>query len=612
MESQFHPAATNQGQSYVGSTDTYPGRGVVMVSTIGARAEDELELTDYLRILRRRWIWVAAIVSVVLALAFVVTVTRHQSYTSTAQVSVGNSAAQDAIQSGARNAASSTRVLSNEVNLAASDSVRSQVESQLGLVPKVKIAAAEAADAIDFTGTGPTADDAAAYANTWAQVYVEVKRQQAADSITGAIDAFEADLAKLRTQRQDLRQPIDDLEDKVSGTDNTAQKAVLQGQLTRLQGDLEPELDLIDARVQAVAQNITNLQLNSRLAASGTAQIVQVAAPPQVPTNAPLSRNLVLAMVVGLILGAAAALLAENLDRTIKGPDDLAALGVPILGLIPDPGRHLSAAELPLATMRHPGSAPAEAYQKVRTAVEFTLLGRHISSLLITSPNQAEGKTTLATNLAWAMSAVDHRVALIDVDFRRPRIHEVFGCDPEPGLSDNLRSGMPLSEMAVRVGEPGTRNLVVIPTGSLPPNPSDFVASPGFTAVIRDLEAEADLVILDAPPVGPVSDALSIGRDVDAVIVVVRARSTTRENLIDTLDSLRQVGADVIGICLVGIRQQSGDYGRYERREQPPTGLSRRRNQTQPDDPAAAGQVLDLRRPPSTRRTPPAPMARRA
>jgi Mrp family chromosome partitioning ATPase len=156
-----------------------------------------------------------------------------------------------------------------------------------------------------------------------------------------------------------------------------------------------------------------------------------------------------------------------------------------VLGEIPTPDRNLPLAELPLATMRHTGSPVAEAYQKVRTAVEFALLGRRINSLLVTSPNQSEGKTTLSTNLAWAMSAVDHRVALVDVDYRRPRIHQIYGCDAQPGLSDSLLTGAPLTEVALRVDEHRGGNFIVIPTGTKPPSPADFVASPGFTSGIR-------------------------------------------------------------------------------------------------------------------------------
>ena len=405
-----------------------------MVNTIDARSDDELELTDYLRILQRRWVWVVLLMAVVVALAVAFTVTQEPRFSATAQVSLGNSAAQEAIQGGfGANGSAALRELSNEVNLALSDEVRHEVDDQLGLEPQVVISAADESDAIRFTATATTAEAAANHANTWATVYVETKRQQATISLNEAIDAFQSDLAELRAERQILRQPIDDLEDQLAtATTATAttdeDRVLLESQLNRMKGDLEPELGLVDARVQAVAENIANLELSNRLAATGEARIVQKAAPPQAAVNASLARNLVLATIVGLILGAAAALLAENLDRTIKNTEDIALDGIPVLGGIPEPGRHLSDAELPLATMRHAGTPVAEAYHKVRTAVEFALLGRQINSLLITSPNQAEGKTTLAANLAWAMSAVDHRVALIDVDFRRPRIRQ-----PEPG-----------------------------------------------------------------------------------------------------------------------------------------------------------------------------------
>lgn len=530
-----------------------------MVSASGATAH-ELDLADYLRIMRRRWLWIIVPAATVCVLAGALSAAQSPSWSATAQVSLGGSAAQEAISGGSGGA--SIRELSNEVDLAVSDQVRQEVAGRLGgHVPAVHIAPAGASDAIIFTATASNAQAAADAANTWADVYVEAKRQDAIDSIDSTVSAFQQDLTDFREERVRIRKPIDDLEDRLAATSDEAERAVLEGQLARLESDLEPDLNVVDAKVQAVASSIAELQLSSRLAAAGAARVVQVAAPPQHPTNASLERNLLLGLVIGLILGAAAALLVENLDRTIKGPDDIAALGLPLLGGIPEPARPLEEGDLALATLRHPRSPVAEAYQKVRTAVEFALLGREINSLLITSPDQGEGKTTSAANLAWAMSAVDHRVALIDVDFRRPRIHRIFECPLQPGLSDNLRSGVPLEQLAVRVGTPGSRNLVVIPTGALPPNPGEFVASPAFAAVIRDLEHQADLVILDAPPVGPVSDPVSIGRIVDAVIVVARSGRTTRDQLRDTVDSLRQVGADVIGVCLVGVA--SSEYGSY-------------------------------------------------
>jgi capsular exopolysaccharide synthesis family protein len=518
--------------------------------------DDELELTDYVRILRRRWVWVLIPFLGLLAVSGLLTANQAPRYCATAQVFIAPSEAQRGLQ-GDSNVLIANRDLANEINIAFSDAVRGEVVSILGVDPDVTVTGDNESDILWFEGCGPDAESAPLYANTWAQVYVSTKQGEAAASIEAAVSGFQDRLQTLRENRRTTREPLDDLEDRLARAGDAA-SATLRADVDRLRADLAVELGLIDAQIQTIASAITQLELNSELARTGTAQVIQVAAPPTSAANAPLSRNLVLGGIVGLILGAAIALLAENLDRSIKTSDDIT--GIPVLGSIPKPGRELVDSELALAAMNHTGSTVAEAYQKVRTSVEFALLGRHITSLLITSPSESAGKTTTSSNLAWAMSAVDHRVVLVDVDFRKPRIHEVFQCPPEPGLSDNLLHGTALSRLALRVDDDRS-NMVVIPTGAQPPSPGDFVASPAFSNLLRNLEAEADLVILDAPPVLPVSDALSIARQVDAVIVVAKAGKTTGRELTKTVDSLRAVGADVLGVCLVGVREDQSSYG---------------------------------------------------
>jgi capsular exopolysaccharide synthesis family protein len=519
--------------------------------------DDELELADYFRILQRRWPWVLAPLVAVVGLAAGLSVAQADVFCSTAQVLLADSEAQVAIQ-GDSNVFVASRDLANEINIAYSDTVRGQVISQLGFDPEVDVTGDADSDVLWFEGCGASPQLSADYANAWADVYVETKQQQAADSIGGAIGGFEIRLGELRQRRQTVRQPLDQLEIRLGAASTESRRAALQVEVDRLAADLAVELQLIDAQFETIASTISLLELDSELARTGTARVIQVAAPPLGPSNAPISRNLVLGAVVGLILGAAAALLVENLDRSIKSAEDIA--GVPVLGSIPRPGRELANVELALATMNHTESSVAEGYQRVRTALEFALLGRKITSLLITSPDKAEGKTTTSANLAWAMSAVDHRVVLADVDFRRPRIHDVFRCPPEPGLSDNLLHGTPLNKLALRVDNQRS-NMVIIPTGVQPPSPGDFVASPAFSGLLRNLEAEADLVILDSPPVLPVSDALSIARQVDGVIVTARAGRTSRQQLTKTVESLRAVGADVLGICLTGVKGQAEPYG---------------------------------------------------
>lgn len=519
--------------------------------------DDELELADYFRILQRRWPWVMMPLLAVVGLAGGLSVAQSEVYCSTAQVLLADSEAQVAIQ-GDSNVFVASRDLANEINIAYSDKVRGKVISQLGFDPEVDVTGDADSDVLWFEGCGASPELSADYANAWADVYVETKQQQAAESIGAAVGGFELRLSELRERRQTLRQPLDQLETRLAAATSEQRTAALQVEVDRLSAELAVELQLIDAQFETIASTISLLELDSELARTGTARVIQVAAPPLRPSNAPMSRNLVLGAVVGLILGAAAALLVENLDRSIKSAEDIA--GVPVLGSIPRPGRELAGVELALATMNHTDSSVAEGYQRVRTALEFALLGRKITSLLITSPDKAEGKTTTSANLAWAMSAVDHRVVLADVDFRRPRIHDVFRCPPEPGLSDNLLHGTPLNKLALRVDSKRS-NMVIIPTGVQPPSPGDFVASPAFSGLLRNLEAEADLVILDSPPVLPVPDALSIARQVDGVIVTARAGRTSRQELTRTVESLRAVGADVLGVCLTGVKAQTEPYG---------------------------------------------------
>lgn len=552
-------------------------------------ADDELELTDYLRILRRRWPWVLLPFLTVVGLATAFTLRQPARYCSTAQVLLADSEAQVAIQ-GDSNVFVASRDLANEINVAYSDTVRGEVISQLRVDPDVDVTGDADSDVLWFQGCGPTASLATQYANTWANVYVATKQQQAADSISAAVGGFEVRLGELRERRQQIREPLDALEDRLAVA-SVANQAALQVQVDRMQADLAVELQLVDAQLQSIASTITLLELDSELAGTGTARVIQIAAPPSSPSNAPLSRNLVLGGVVGLILGAAAALLVENLDRSIKTSDDIA--GVPVLGSIPRPGRDLTGVDLSLATMNYNGSSVAEGYQKVRTAVEFARLGRKITSLQVTSPDQAEGKTTTSANLAWAMSAVDHRVVLADVDFRRPRIHDVFGCPPEPGLSDNLLHGTPLNRLALRVDDDRS-NMVIIPTGAQPPSPGDFVASPAFSGLLRNIEAEADLVILDSPPVLPVSDSLSIARQVDAVIITARAGKTSRYQLTKAVESLRAVGADVLGVCLIGVKAESASYGYGYGYGGSGRGARKRRKARRERTPNVPREIIDL------------------
>ena len=193
-----------------------------------------------------------------------------------------------------------------------------------------------------------------------------------------------------------------------------------------------------------------------------------------------------------------------------------------------------------------------------------------IKTVMVTSPNASEGKSTTSSNLALALSSVGQRTVLLDVDYRRGRVHDIFGIKQTPGMSDVILNGADMRSVSCAVNEPGLQNmLLVLPTGTVPPSPAAFVGTHGFLSSLDDLRAQADRVVLDAPPILAVSDAHTLGKHVDAVVVTARAGETTKGELTEVLTVMKQTGANVVGIVLIGV-EEAETYARqyYYRSEE--------------------------------------------
>lgn len=525
----------------------------------------ELELSDYVAILRRRWPWLLAPLLLVPALALLFTLRQDDVYSATARVLLAESAAQEAVDGGINNTSARARELNNEINLARSDDAEASVRQLLGLddddpLPSGTITADSTSDVLEFQFEASTPENAATIANTWAEAYVALKQSDAAASITATVNELEATLQELRDERAAVRADLEALEDRLARASEEARPS-LQLQVDREASAISGELGLIDAQIAANIQSITRLELSGELAATGTARVFQRAAPPLSPTNAPASRNLVLGVLVGLILGAALALLVENLDQTVKTSDDIQRLGFNTLGAIPKPSKNLRRLELAMVGLTNPDSSVADAYQKVRTALQFTAIEGNIKSFVVTSPNQGDGKTTTSVNLAIAFSSIDQRVVLVDSDLRRPRVHSVFNTSLVPGITDSLLDEIPLADIAVRTADsPDT--LAALPAGTQPPNPATFLSSKMFHDLATDLTQSADLVVYDAPPVLAVADALSVSQHADGVVLVTFAGKTKRDDLQHAAQNIASAGSKLLGVVIVGVKD-SGRYGQY-------------------------------------------------
>ena len=522
----------------------------------------EYGLLDYLDIVRKRWLWMVLPVVALAAASVAWTVTRPPLYESSASVLLADTASQRTLDPSSQNTGFLSRELSNEISLARSDVVEGLVEDELGRLPKVAISSESDADVLVFRATASMADDAALFANTWAEKYIQVKREEAVRDIRAATVSLQARLEELRAQRQQLRAPLDDLDDRISSAADPADAAALQRQYDRLADDLRYELELVTGQAEATVASLTDLELRAELSSVGEARVVQVAAPPLATSNAPLSRNVALGVTLGLLAGFGLALLAETRDNTIKNASDVLAItDVPVLASIPVADKRQQA-QLGIATHRDPEGSYADGYHKVRSSLEFASFETDLKTVLVTSASASEGKSTTSSNLALAFSSVGKRTVLLDVDFRRARQHQIYGIAQTPGLSDVVLYGAEMSSVAYSIAEQGLDNLLVVPTGTVPPSPAAFVGTSGFLNTIDWIREHADVVILDAPPLLAVSDPHTMAKHVDAVVLTALAGKTTKSELLEVITVLGQVGANVLGVVLVGV-EESETYGKY-------------------------------------------------
>ena len=282
-----------------------------------------------------------------------------------------------------------------------------------------------------------------------------------------------------------------------------------------------------------------------------------------VPVSPRKTLNIGLGVLLGLALGLAAAILREVLDNTVRSPQVLRTMSeAPVLGVIAaDRGSKKS----PLIVDNHARSVRAEAFRQLRTNLQFIDAARPVGVLVVTSSIANEGKSTTAINLAVSFSDSGRRVLLIEADLRRPRVAEYLGLEGAVGLTNVLVGQAAIDDVLQPWGRGG---LTVLPSGTIPPNPSELMGSPLMAELIIQLRKSFDMIIIDTPPVLPVTDAAVASRLVDGVVLVVRYGKTTRNQVSTALRSLTAVDARVLGTVLTmspvkGAEAYSA-YGYYE------------------------------------------------
>lgn len=284
------------------------------------------------------------------------------------------------------------------------------------------------------------------------------------------------------------------------------------------------------------------------------------------PVSPRPARNLALALVLGLLLGVGLAVLRETLDNTVKNPEDaLDAAGSPTLGAI---AYDSQAAKRPLIVSDSPRSVRSEAFRQLRTNLQFVQVDGPLRSLVLTSSVPREGKSTSACNLAITLAQAGVRVCLLEGDLRRPRVADYLGLESAVGMTDVLIGRVKLEDVLQPWGD---GMLEVLPSGPLPPNPSELLSSRGMRELMKALEQRFDLVLVDAPPLLPVTDGAILANLTDGAVLCVRVRHTRKEQLTQAADALRSVDAKILGVVLTMVPTKGPDayqgygygYGTY-------------------------------------------------
>jgi succinoglycan biosynthesis transport protein ExoP len=354
---------------------------------------------------------------------------------------------------------------------------------------------------------------AAEIANAFAKAIGFDQQQQAVQQIKAAITALKAQLAHVSRKNQALR-------------------TSLEQQLTQLQGAVESQ--------------------------GGQAAILQAASPDYAPVGPHLRRTVELGLVIGLLLAFGAVVLAESADRRMRSPEELEGITeFPLLASI-RPSAFSESLEL--------SPVDEESFQTLRTSLTYFNVDQTLTSVLITSPGEKEGKTTTAIHLAMAAARAGSNVVLVDADLRRAGATERLSLDGSVGLGDVLKSRIPAGSglAEVHLPEDATGRLRVLPAGSHPPNPAALMSSNRMRQLIKELEAEAELVVIDTPPALAVSDAVPLMRTVSGVILVARLNQSDQATVERLRGIVSSAHGHLLGVVATGVATGRG-YGHYAR-----------------------------------------------
>jgi capsular exopolysaccharide synthesis family protein len=521
-----------------------------------------MEIREFLIPLRKWW-WLIIGATLIAGLAgFVIAKQQPQEFQTKATVQIGQSIIDDP------NPVTSVLWVSQQLALTYADisrraPVRTATMEALGLDWLPEYSARSVADTqlMEIVVVDTNAERAAAVANEVANqlilqspTSVEQDEQERQAFINEQLD-------RLETQITQAELEVTEKQEELGGLFSARQIAETEAAIVELQ-----------TRLAGLQTTYGQLIANSKRGAVNSLTLVEAAFVPSSPIGPNIGLLTILAAFIGLVVSTSVTYLIEYMDDTIRTPDDVNRVTeLPTLAGIAK--IKADSEDDRLITISHPRSPVSEAYRVLRTGIQFSAVDAPENSvIMVTSPNPSEGKSLTVGNLGVVMAQAGKNVLIVDADLRRPRQHQVFGVAKNHGLTNlmleynvNENEAATLSLFKKFIQRPSSvaSGLHILPSGPIPPNPSELLGSAKMRALLRKLSSQFDMIILDSPPALAVTDAVLMSTQTDGVLVVLDAGRTKKAHLQQVNELLNEVGARVIGTVLNRLSPRGDGYYYY-------------------------------------------------
>ena len=503
--------------------------------------DDSETIRDYLRLFWR-WAWLIILAGILAgAASFLISIRMKPVYEAKSTILVSEASGTNTTDYTSLMA--SERLTRTYSEMMTSETVLIEVSQLLGLTTPlvdlaemVTVSPVRDTQLIELAVRSTDPEEAARIANSLVGVFANQVQAIQSSRYSQSKESLQAQLTEMERQIADFNEELDAAEDA-------------------------DEKDRLDSKLSQYQQIYSNLLMSFeqvRLAeAQSSSNISQIepASVPYLPVSPKVLRNTALAVAVGMMLAAGGLVASEALDDTIKTPQDVQrVLGLPVLGMI----ARNTIPDAYLITDYQPRSPVSEAYRMLRTNIQFANIDQPINTLLITSAEPLEGKSTISANLAVVNAQNGRDVTLVDCDLRRPTIHKRFGLPNKAGFSTLFIStldAMDTIRQATKIP-----HLSVLTTGPLPHNPAELIASRRMIEILKRIRAKGDMIILDTPPALAVTDASILAPVVDGVLLVLTPGSTKRMAARDMVEQITRVGGNILGVVFNNFSESRGAY----------------------------------------------------